>query len=107
MRKRQTLETAIREILSDFPDSDRFDVYAFELWRDEDGGWSVNDGWRMESNADKETVVRAARGRWEVFKLNYMPRARVADLETDDNLPYCLRVNAGFTSFLEIRPVAD
>jgi hypothetical protein len=113
MRKRQTLETAIREILSDFPASARFRVKAFTLQREgcpgEGWHWCADDAFWIESNADLETVLSAARGRWEVFKANYVPRARVADL-TDigyDTLECGVNLECGQVPFIEIIPVKD
>lgn len=102
------LETVIREFLAPFPEGTRFKVKAFELCR-EDYGWSVNDAWYLESNADIETVLETARGRWEVFKANYLPRARVSNL-TDigfDTLEYGINLECDCTAFLEIIPVKD
>lgn len=79
MRKRQTLETAIKELLASHPADSTYIVKAFELWRD-DMGWSTNDAWYLARNASLSEVLSIARGRWEVFKVNYAPRARVADI---------------------------
>ncbi len=106
--KRQTLETAIAEILAPvlaFDPAATFDVYGCELWRDESGGWTFNDAFRMVREADLATVKETARARWEIFRLNYSPRARVADI---DVLEWCpgdrsLYVECDYMSFLEIR----
>lgn len=99
------LETVIREFLAPFPPETRFKVKAFELCR-EDYGWSVNDAWYLERDADLETVLESARGRWEVFKVNYLPRAKVSDL-TDigyDLANYGVNLECECTAFLEIIP---
>lgn len=72
-------ETAILEMLARFAGK-TVAVYAFELWRDPDGGWTVNDGWRMITGSVQD-ILPAMRDRWEVFKVNYNPRARVSDLQ--------------------------
>jgi hypothetical protein len=78
--KRQTLEKTISAMLADFPDSARFNVWAHELWRNGQG-WSSNDRWYIARDADKASVIQAARGRWEVFRTNYHSRARVRDIQ--------------------------
>jgi len=79
MRKRQTLETAIKELLANHPADSTFTVFAHELWRDGEG-WTSNDRWYLARNASLSEVLSIARGRWEVFKVNYSPRARVSDI---------------------------
>jgi len=79
MRKRQTLETAIKQLLANHPADSTYTILAHELWRD-DLGWSTNDRWHLARNASLSEVLSIARGRWEVFKVNYSPRARVADI---------------------------
>jgi len=84
--KRQKLETAVVSCLPEnLPEGTTFDVYAWELWRDDSGGWSVNDGWKIARETDLAGLKEAARGRWEVFKVNYFPRARVADLDCQEH----------------------
>ena len=61
---------------------DSFKVSFFELWNDGQGGWSVNDGWVAGRDLSREALLDLCCQRWEVFKENYYPRARVADLET-------------------------
>jgi hypothetical protein len=107
--KRQTLETAVASCLPDnLPPGTTFDVHAWELWGDGEGGWSVNDGWRIASDTDMSGLKEAARNRWEVFKVNYFPRATVSGLEchggeewNGERSPLCLEYQG--TSFLEIR----
>jgi len=77
--KRKTLETAIKELLANHPADSTFTVFAHELWRD-DMGWSANGAWYLARNASLSEVLSIARGRWEVFKVNYSPRARVSDI---------------------------
>ena len=78
--KRQTLETTLSAMLAGFPDSTRFDVWAYELLRD-GPSWTSNNRWTIARDADKASVIQAARGRWEVFRANYHSRARVADIQ--------------------------
>jgi hypothetical protein len=108
--KRQTLETAIISCLPDnLPPGTTFDVYAWELWRDAEGGWTVNDGWKIAREVDLTGLKEAARGRWEVFKINYFPRALVSGIDCHgaeeiapgDLSPLYLEYEG--TSFLEVR----
>lgn len=102
----KTLEKHILSLLSDAPEGARYDVYAFELWREPEGGWSVNSGWRMASRCTVEEILPHARGRWGIFKVNYAPRARVQDIEDGgggDEESYYLEVDC--TTFLELRRV--
>jgi len=73
--------------LSDVPPDARFNLIAFELWRDREG-WSVNSGWTpgWGREISLEEIPDAAYGRWLVFKANYFPRARVRDLQWEDGL---------------------
>lgn len=77
--KRQTLETAIKELLANHPADSTYTILAHELWRYGDG-WTSNDRWYLSRNASLSEVLTIIRGRWEVFKVNYSPRARVADI---------------------------
>lgn len=104
------LETQIKNMLGETPESmkpeARFDVIAFELWRESEGGWSVNDAWKIAQDTDIAGVLTAARGRWEVFKVNYSPRATVHGL-TSDGDESTLIIESGGNSFLEIRLLDD
>jgi hypothetical protein len=73
------LESKIKSLLSHFPTNSTFRVQALELFHDGEG-WSVNNGFIIANNASLETVLESARGRWEVFKVNYFPKARVRDI---------------------------
>lgn len=103
-RKRQTLETRIADMLI-ANGATTFDVIAHELWGNRREGFETNTSWHLTRNADVAQVLEAARGRWEVFKINYLPDARVSDLIDDScgtGLSIYLSVNG--TPFLEIRP---
>ena len=93
-----TLEKAIAKELNEI---ETYSVIAHELWGDGDG-WSVNDSWYLSRNVDKAQVLEVARGRWEVFRANYSPRAKVKDLsfDGDDSVIY---LNVDGIPFLEIR----
>lgn len=91
------LETKLDQLLPDWPS---FNVQFHELWREPDGplcgGWSVNDSWTPFAKATKEETIGHLRARWEVFKLNYLPKARVMDLEDigcDEDSPCMLEVD--------------
>jgi hypothetical protein len=100
------LETKIHNLINETnATSDaRFDVIAFELWGNSKEGFECNNAWKIETNADIETVLKSARARWEIFKVNYLPKARVGDISDigyDDNLS--LEVDC--VPFLEIRAI--
>jgi len=98
---KNTLEHAIIEFLARFPDETRFNVIMHELTND-GHGWSVNDSWYSLRDGNKEQVTIAARGRWEIFKLNYMPKALVRKL-TDVGWENEVRIDCDHTAFLTIR----
>lgn len=75
--RKGTLESKLDELIPEYPS---YAVIAHELWRD-DGGWSVNDSWYLSRSCDREEAISHLRNRWEVFKVNYHPKARVSDLE--------------------------
>lgn len=74
--RKHTLEARLDALL---PVTDKpLRVQMFELWREAEGGWSVNDSWSVIR--DREDAISLLRDRWEVFKLNYLPKVRVRDL---------------------------
>lgn len=75
----KTLEQHIASLLSNAPGA-TFDVMVHELWRDSEGGWSSNDRWHIILNASLPYTLAILRERWEIFKANYSPKARVADI---------------------------
>lgn len=98
------LETKISKLISETnaTDETRFDVIAHELWGNSREGFATNSSWFIIRNADLAHVLEAARGRWEVFKVNYLPKARVSDIsDTGYNSSLSLEVNC--VPFLEIR----
>ena len=100
------LETKIRNLISETQPTNetRFDVIAFELWGNSREGFDCNNAWKIATNANIETVIESARARWEVFKLNYLPKARVGDISDvgyDDNL----NLEVDCVPFLEIRAI--
>lgn len=70
------LETKLDQMLPQWPS---FRIQFHELWR-YDGSWSVNDSWTPRESADRQETISLLRSRWEIFKLNYLPKARVKDL---------------------------
>ena len=105
--KRQTLETAIRLHLKSVsaPANATFNVIAHSLWADGEGGWSTNDSWYMSRSVDLETLLEDCRGRWEVFKVNYAPKARVADLADIGYEPSRICLECAQVPFLNIEIV--
>jgi len=57
-------------------------VIAHELTNDGEG-WSVNDSWQITKSDDENEIMSAIRGRWEIFKINYLPKGRVKDISSD------------------------
>lgn len=98
------LETKIRQLLNDanHDTNARFDVIAFELWGNSREGFDTNTAWHLSMDADVDQVLRDARGRWEAFKVNYLPKARVADIE-DTGFDSTLSLEVDCVPFLEIR----
>lgn len=98
------LETKIRNLINETnaTDETRFNVIAHELWGNSRDGLSVNSSWFIAANADIAQVLEAARGRWEVFKLNYLPKARVSDI-SDTGFDSTLSLEIDCIPFLEIR----
>ena len=98
------LESKIKSLLSHFPADSTFRVQAFELNHDGEG-WSVNDSFIIANEASLETVLESARGRWEVFKVNYMPKAKVKDItDWGDADPFdSAMLECDGVMFLEIR----
>lgn len=99
-----TLETKIRQLINEAnPDaSARFDVVAFELWGNSREGFDTNAAWYLSKDADTDQVLQDARGRWEAFKVNYLPKARVCDIE-DTGFDSTLSLEVDSVPFLEIR----
>lgn len=97
------LETKIRQLIETVtPGSEsRFDIIAHELMHDGEG-WSTNTSWYLHRDADIAETLEAARGRWEVFKVNYFPKARVCDI-ADTGFDSTLSLEVDCTPFLEIR----
>ena len=98
------LETKISKLISetDATNETRFNVIAHELWGNSREGLSVNSSWYIATNADMSQVLEAARGRWEVFKTNYAPKARVSDI-SDTGFDSILSLEVDCVPFLEIR----
>lgn len=98
------LETKIRQLLNEanHPSDARFEVVAFELWGNSREGFETNSAWYLSKDADIDQVLQDARGRWEVFKLNYLPKARVCDI-ADTGFDSTLSLEVDCVPFLEIR----
>lgn len=106
--KRQTLETAIRSILESYPPGTLFDCIAHSLQNDGEA-WSTNDSWKMGRACDIPETLTHCRARWEVWKVNYHPRARVRNL-TDANWSgpdYSALLEVDCIPFMELLPVKD
>jgi hypothetical protein len=100
------LENKIRNLITETnaTSESRFDVVAFELWGNSREGFETNSSWFIATNADIETVLESARARWEVFKVNYIPAARVCDIE-DYSCNSTLSLEVDCVPFLELRAI--
>ena len=98
--RKNSLEAAILAFLPDTSENARYRVMAHELWRDGES-WTSNNRFQLARNADVETVLEIARGRWETFKLNYSPRATVKSLN-DIGYDSEVSLEADYLPFLDI-----
>lgn len=98
------LETKISQLINQAkPDTNaRFEVVAFELWGNAREGFDCNNAWHISRNAELAEVLESARARWEIFKLNYLPKARVCDI-SDTGFDSTLSLEVDSVPFLEIR----
>jgi hypothetical protein len=103
-KNKMKLETKIRNLINETnaTKESRFNVIAHELWGNSQEGYSTNASWYIATNAELSQVLEAARGRWEVFKVNYLPKARVCDI-ADTSYDENLSLEIDFIPFLEIR----
>ena len=103
----KTLESTIRDFLTPYPPETLFKVRAHELLHDGEG-WSSNDRFTLASAAPRDEIPAIARARWEVFKVNYSPRARVSDLADIGYDPAIgLMLECDFLPFLDIEPLTE
>jgi hypothetical protein len=98
------LETKIRQLINAAnPDaSARFNVVAFELWGNAREGFDCNNAWKIARDARLAEVLEACRARWEIFKVNYLPKARVCDI-SDTGFDSTISLEVNSVPFLEIR----
>lgn len=96
------LEKQIREIMSESNPESTFRVMAHELWRESDGWWSSNDRFRI-ARGTLEEIMPAIVGRWEVFKVNYAPRAAIKNLE-NIGFDSVAMLEVDFLPFVDIEP---
>lgn len=99
--RKNSLEAKILSLLSEFPDDSEFTVIYHELQRDGEG-WSTNTSWRARDYATKKEVLEMARGRWEIFKLNYISSARVCDIKDDTSFGNTRRLEVNCVPFIDI-----
>jgi hypothetical protein len=99
-------ETKIRNLITETQPTNetRFNVVAHELWGNSQEGFSTNSSWYIATNATLEEALKAARARWEIFKLNYLPKARVGDIQ-DTGFDSTLSLEVDYVPFLEIRAI--
>lgn len=105
--RKPRLETVISAMLADYPADTRFRIMAHELWADGEGGLSSNDRFQIARDVPRDDVPEICRGRWEVFKINYCPKARVSDLSDIGYDPaYGVNLECAGLSFVDIEPAA-
>lgn len=99
--RKNSIEAHLDSLL---PDYQAFDVIAHELNHDGEG-WSVNDSWHIGRDVDRETAISHLANRWEIFKLNYAPRAAIKNIQdanwSGDEYPSLLEVDC--IPFAEVR----
>lgn len=81
-----------------------WDVTAYTLWVQPEG-WAVFTGFTIGQAMDKGEVIAILRSRWEVFKLNYLPKARVEDLTDSSREDDIIDLEVDCTAFASIRRV--
>lgn len=97
--RKNSLEAKIASLVPE--DWQTVDVIALALLNDGEG-WSVNEAWFMCRDFSLEDAMEDIRGRWEVWKVNYHPKACVKDIvDTGDGETMYLDVDG--IAFLEIR----
>ena len=98
-----TFENKIRNLINEATSpTSRFNVVAHELWGNKRDGFETNASWFITKDADLDETLEAARGRWEVFKVNYHSKARVSDIN-DIGCDCDLSLEVDCIPFLEIR----
>lgn len=95
------LEKVMEEILKSFGAEGTFTLWAHELAHDGQG-WSSNDRWKILTEGTFNEAVAAARGRWEIFKLNYSYRARVKDIDCDEVYDNRCSITSDYLAFLDV-----
>lgn len=78
----------------------KWGVIAYGLLHDGDG-WTTNESWYLCRDAEFSEIMENIRGRWEVFKVNYLPHGRVCDISADGDETVYLDCEG--IPFLEIR----
>lgn len=82
--RKNTLEARALDLLQPYASSPSatFTIRAHALTHDGEG-WSSNDRWTIARDVDLAEALDAIRGRWEVFRANYAPKAQVQNVQTD------------------------
>lgn len=97
--RKNSIEARLDALL---PNWDKFDIIRHELWGESEGGWSVNSSSYMARGADREETISHLANRWEIFKLNYLPKARAKNIiDIGDGDLVCLEVDC--TAFCDVR----
>lgn len=100
--RKNSLEARLDSLL---PEGKVFKIVFHGLVCEPEGGWSVNDSWTAHNNADKEDAISILRDRWEIFKLNYLPKARVRDI-TDLSYTYDeIMLEVDYTAFATLTTI--
>lgn len=96
-----TLEQHLTKLIKANSSADFFNVIAHELWND-GSGWSTNSSWFLETQVNLEYAVLAIKQRWEIFKVNYHPTAKVKDITISGEGELYLEVD--HIPFINLRP---
>lgn len=96
--RKNSFEARMDALLPEWP---WYDVVVHDLWRNTEGGWSVNDSWHMASGCNREEAISHLRHRWEIFRLNYLPKAAIRDITDIGDEDVSLEVDC--TAFAEVR----
>jgi hypothetical protein len=79
-----------------------FKVIAYEMTM-EDSSWSVNSPFCILRDGDLTALLETVRGRWETFKVNYCPRARVSSIhDIEDYHTNVMELEAEGIPFLQV-----
>lgn len=95
------LESFIRPFLQK-KEGKTMEIFAYELWGNRKEGYWVNSGWRIYKGDSIEEALDSIRGRWEIFKVNYYPRAVIKEIDVNIEEDI-ISFDYNYNSFIEVR----